>query len=312
MFRRLPPVARRDERIARLTRKLKNERQRLVQNPSYQVRLNEERRLRALELEIGAPSRSVIAWGKFHVYDLVRSHGIDVPVQHGLWTDPADIPWDTLPDAVVVKAAFGAASHGVFPVRRAHGGWRVAARDEVVTGEQLSADLGALVEAGRARPPFGAEEYLDDGSGRSPDDIKVYTFYGEAPLALLRRVTRHGDGSTAAFRVVDRRGADLLDWYPDRPTDPSIPVPDALEEAFDVAERVSTVVRAPFSRIDLYDVDGRIVFGEVTPRPGSPGWFGPDLDVVLGQAWERAQVRLWRDIAEGMSPQPEWGPLRQE
>jgi hypothetical protein len=76
-----------------------------------------------------------------------------------------------------------------------------------------------------------------------------------------------------------------------------------------VAERVSTVIRAPFSRIDLYDIRGRIVFGEVTPCPGSPGWFGPDLDVTMGEAWERAQVRLWRDIAEGASREAEWGPL---
>jgi TupA-like ATPgrasp len=76
-----------------------------------------------------------------------------------------------------------------------------------------------------------------------------------------------------------------------------------------VAERVSVVIRAPFSRIDLYDIRGRIVFGEVTPCPGSSGGFGPDLDVMMGEAWERAQVRLWRDIAEGVSREAEWGPL---
>jgi hypothetical protein len=46
-------------------------------------------------------------------------------------------------------------------------------------------------------------------------------------------------------------------------------------------------------------------------REGPP-WFGPELDVTLGEAWERAQVRLWRDIADGVSPDPEWGPLGQE
>jgi hypothetical protein len=105
---------------------------------------------------------------------------------------------------------------------------------------------------------------------------------------------------------------DLVEEYRGKPTDPSIPVPASCAEIFQVASRVSVAIRAPFSRIDLYDIHGRIVFGEVTPRPGGPQWLGADLDVSLGDAWERAQVRLWRDIADGMSPEPEWGELGQE
>jgi hypothetical protein len=30
---------------------------------------------------------------------------------------------------------------------------------------------------------------------------------------------------------------------------------------------------------------------------------------MMGEAWERAQVRLWRDIANGASREAEWGPL---
>jgi hypothetical protein len=305
-------IADRNQRIADLTRRakqLEEERRRLAGGPSFQVRLNEERRLRGWECELGAPDRSVIAGGKFHVYDFVRSHGIDVPEQLGRWHDPADIPWDELPDAVVIKSAFGAASRGVFPLRRVDGGWQVATRDATVTSHQLTADLAALAAKEKVKPPFGAEEFLDDGSGTVPVDIKVCTFYGEAPVAILRRVSEHGPGGSAAYRVVDRNGTDLLDTYRGKPTDPTIPLPGALADLFDVAERVSLVIRAPFSRIDLYDIRGRIVFGEVTPCPGSPGWFGPDLDVTMGEAWERAQVRLWRDIAEGASREAEWGPL---
>jgi hypothetical protein len=310
-FARLGPVSRRDQRIADLTRRanqLEKERRRLAWGPSYEVRLEEERRLRAWESELGAPNRSVIAGGKFHVYDLVRSHGIDVPEQFGRWHDPADIPWDELPDAVVIKSAFGAATRGVLPLRRVDGGWQVATRDATVTSEQLTADLAALAAMRKARPPFGAEEFLDDGSGTVPVDIKVYTFYGEAPVARLRRVIEHRPGGAGAHRVVDRNGTDF-DTYHGKPTDPTIPLPGALADLFDVAERVSIVIRAPFSRIDLYDIRGRIVFGEVTPCPGSRGGFGPALDITMGEAWERAQVRLWRDLAAGVSREVEWGPL---
>jgi hypothetical protein len=306
-------VSRRDQRIAKLRRRVKQlekERTRLTKGPSFQVRLNEERRLRALESELGAPSRSVIAGGKFYVYDFMRSHGIEVPEQLGRWDDPADIPWDELPDAVVIKSAFGAASRGVLPLRRVDGGWRMATRDTTLTGTQISADLAGLAAQQKLRPPFGAEEYLDDGSGATPVDTKVYTFYGEPALALIRRVDQHGPDGSAKNRIVDSQGTDLIDMYKGQPTDTTIPIPGTLADQFALAGRISIVIRAPFSRIDLYDIRGRIVFGEVTPRPGSPGWFGPDLDVKLGEAWERAQVRLWRDIADGASPQPEWGPAR--
>lgn len=279
----------------------------MAEQPSFQVRLNEEKRLRVLEVELGAPSRSVIAGGKFHVYDLARSHGIDVPEQYGRWDDPADIGWDDLPDAVVIKSAFGAASRGVFPLRRVDGGWRIATHDSTVTAEQLTADLVGLLEQERIRSPLGAEEFLDDGTGAPPVDVKAYTFYGDVPLVILRRSEEHGNPGAGVYRVVDAQGVDLVDSYYGKPTDPDIPLPAAMDELFAVASRLSTAVRAPFSRIDLYDLHGRVVFGEVTPRPGSTGYFSPELDVTLGEAWERAQVRLWRDIANGMSPEPEWG-----
>ncbi|MGH3458411.1 ATP-grasp fold amidoligase family protein [Aeromicrobium sp.] len=305
-------MSRRDERIAQLTRKaaeLDESVTRLLDRPSFQVRLHEERRLRALEAELGAPGRSIISGGKFHVYDFVRSHGVDVPEQTGRWDDPADIPWDDLPGDVVIKSAFGSTSRGVLPLRRVDGGWHVGSKEATVTSEQLTADLAVLAAERKARPPFAAEERLYDTSGGPPIDVKIYSFYGEAPVVLLRRVDA-GDGGQTTVRLIDDHGADLSGSYiagKGKPTDPTIPVPGALVELVEVAKRVSVAIRVPFSRIDLYDVRGRVVFGEVTPRPGMSGRFAPDLDVALGEAWERAQVRLWRDIAEGMSPKPEWG-----
>ena len=116
-----------------------------------------------------------------------------------------------------------------------------------MTSEQLTAELTALAAKRKVRPPFGAEEFLDDGSGTVPVDIKVYTFYGEAPVARLRRVFEHRPGGAGAHRVVDRNGTDLADTYRGKPTDPTIPLPGVLADLFDVAERVS----APFSRIDF-------------------------------------------------------------
>ena len=258
---------------------------------------------------MGVRSTSVIRHGKFHVYDLARSHGIDVPAQHGRWDDPADIQWNDLPDLVVIKSAFSSTSRGVFPLRRTSSGWQVITRDTVMTNEELVATLTGLVETRRAKPPFAAEEFLDqDGAGRStPTDVRALSFYGEVPLVALRRTLEHGNGKTSRFRFIDPHGDDALDTHPSVTVDQSIPVPEKFDELRDAASRLSVAIRAPFSRIDLYRIRDRVVFGEVTPRPGGRQWFGPELDRALGEAWERAQVRLARDIVNGMSPEPEFG-----
>ena len=305
-FRRLPPVARRDQRI----RDLRQAVRRPPIEPSFISMLHAEKRMQAL----GRPATSVIRHGKFFVYDLAMSHGIAIPEQFGRWADPRDIPWDELPDLVVIKSMRGAASRGVLPLRRCDGGWQIITHDDTVhTGDQLAARLVARVEEGRIMGPFGAEEFLDeDGSGtRPPMDVKVYAFYGEAVLATLRRSSHHGDRSASRYRVIDREGRDLAGTFAGRPVDKGLEVPAVLGEAFDVAERLTVATRATFSRVDLYCLGHRIVFGEITPRPGPDQRhpFPHKLDARLGDAWERARVRMSRDVAAGGSPEIQMGPV---
>lgn len=316
-FRRLPPVSRRDRRIATLERRLAKLRRGLANGgdqlarSSYRARIYAERRRRDIEVWNSIPLTTVTRHGKFHVYDLARSHGLDVPAQYGRWDDPADIPWNDLPDHVVIKSAFGSTSRGVFPLRRTASGWQVITRDTVMTGDELVATMKDLTAKGSVSPPFGAEEFLDeDGTGlRTPTDVKIYAFYGVVPLVALRQSDAHGSGRASRFRFVDLDGVDVLDTYRSRPVDKTIPVPEALDELGEAASRLSVAIRTPFARIDMYGIRDRVVFGEVTLRPGGPQWLGLELDVVLGKAWERAQVRLAQDISQGMSPEPEWGPV---
>ena len=323
-FGRLPPVSRRDRRIRELEQRLEQLRAENARverelasgdqltRPSFRARIHAERRLRALGVEMGVPSTSVIRHGKFYVYDLARSHGIDVPEQYAQWDDPADIAWDELPDLVVIKSAFSSTSRGVFPLQRNGPGWKIITHDRVMTANELTTALADLVETGRARPPFAAEEFLDhDGTGaRLPIDVRVLSFYGEVPVVALRQTLEHGNAGTTLWRYVDRHGSDLLDEHPALVVDQTIPVPTALDELCESASRLSVAIRAPFSRIDMYAIGDRVVFGEVTPRPGGPQWFGPEVDLMLGDAWERAMTRLSRDLVDGMSPDPDFGPDR--
>jgi TupA-like ATPgrasp len=69
--------------------------------------------------------------------------------------------------------------------------------------------------------------------------------------------------------------------------------PRSLPTMLEVAERLGAAF--DFIRVDLYDLDGEVWFGELTPYPGGGlDRFDPELDRVLGAAWQlppRSAVR---------------------
>ena len=212
LVRRLPPVARRDRRITALQTRLADMSEGWSEAPSFQGRLFASRRIREHEKELGARVPSVIAKGKFWVYDFVRSHDIDIPEQYGQWDDPADIPWQDLPDRVVIKSAFGSTSRGVFPLDRVPGGWHLATHDDPMSQEELLARIAWRVDKKRIRGPFGAEEFLAPRlPGGLPLEIKTYAFYGDVPLISLSQSHEHGRMAQARYRVIDPNGTDLVD-----------------------------------------------------------------------------------------------------
>ena len=53
------------------------------------------------------------------------------------------------------------------------------------------------------------------------------------------------------------------------PADFSLPQPPNMDQMFSIAEKLSKAVNAPFLRVDLYNVNGKIYFGELTLYPDS-------------------------------------------
>lgn len=293
---KLPPLAWRDRRIASLEARIRHlESGRTVQivRPSFEATVQAERRMAALRNEMIAPETDERG-GKFNDYDVARSLGVDIPHQLGRWDRPDQIAWDDLPDHVVVKCAHGSTGRGVFPLRRARDGWQIATQSTVVSSAEIVRRFLELEAAGRIRGPFGAEEFLEgvDGPGSLPVDVKAYTFYGEVPALLLCRRHEFGRQRANRYRYVDATGHDLEGLMEGSPTDLTILPPSNLDEIVETAARLSIGFAMPFLRIDLYGIGSRVVFGEVTPRPGGEEWFGPELDTAFGAAWESARARL--------------------
>lgn len=311
-FARLAPVARRDERIAKLTRAMTEraaDDERSYGRPSFRRYIYAERRLAAHMHDLDRSDRGQVVTSKLKSYSFAMSHDVDVPQVFAVWDRPEDIVWDELPDGVVIKSDGGTSARGVIPLRRAAGGWTTVTTTNVVESSAVVDLLRARAEERLVRGPFFAEELLGRGVGNVlPDDVKIHAFYGEVSHVLLRHVSVHGDFSANRFRVVFPDGTDAGPVIRGLTHDENIPIPRNLGELCNAAARMSLGIPRAHIRVDMYDVDGRMVFGEFTPRPGGPMDYGPELDERFGHFWERAQARVLNDLLDGAEPVMRFGP----
>jgi len=309
-FRRLPQVSRRDERIASLERRLATEADRQERSydvPSFRRYIYAERRVAEHMHTLDHSDRGQIVTRKLKSYSFATSYGVEVPEVFGIWDRPEDISWDELPDAVVIKSARGTYAHGVTPLRRAEDGWTTVTTTTTSDESAIVRRLTGLETRGLIDGPYFAEELLGDGAAL-PVDVKIHAFYGEISHVLLRRVTVHRDKDATAFRVILPDGTDPGPIVRGLVHDHTIPVPSNLDELMEVARRMSLGIPRAFVRVDLYDVDGRVVFGELTPRPGHLMDYGTEQDERMGHLWEQALARVQNDAIDGAGFAMRFGP----
>mgnify|MGYP002858811895 CR=1 FL=1 len=80
-------------------------------------------------------------------------------------------------------------------------------------------------------------------------------------------------------------------WYPPNP-ESEIKKPDNFDEMISIAERLSAEI--PLLRVDLYNVNGNIYFGELTfyPASGLENYKPKEWDKWIGDMLELPQERI--------------------
>jgi hypothetical protein len=125
------------------------------------------------------------------------------------------------------------------------------------------------------------EERLSRADGGIPADYKLFVFHGRCAYIQVdidRFAERSHDFFDRDWNHLALRGG--LPW-----ADPTPPPPPHLAEMIDIAERLGA--GTDFVRVDLYDVDGHVVFGELTSYPaGGDNPFDPEeWDEIFGRQW---------------------------
>jgi hypothetical protein len=194
---------------------------------------------------------------------------------------PAEIDWHGLPRRFVIKATHGTAMNIFVRDKSAIDVPTVSARLETWLAQNLYHCYREW--AYRDIPPaILIEEMLIEDSGALAANWKFFTFDGRAEF-LRVDLDWHG---RPAINNYDRdltrlhlRGR----YQPNAITDPKFPA--NIELMFSLADRLGSGL--DFVRVDLYNVNGRIVFGELTnyPAAGLDPFYPAEFDAVFGSKW---------------------------
>ena len=178
----------------------------------------------------------------------------------GVWNSVDEIEWDKLPNQFVIKVS-------------SDSGGIVVCKDKQTLDiekakEKLSNGWGKNYYVHNKEYPYRdltpriiAEEYKEDESGYELRDYKIFCFNGE-PKILFVASDRQKAGEDTKFDFFDLNWNHLpfTNGHPN--SKEHIAKPKNFEEMLEIAKKLS--VGIPQVRIDLYNCNGQIYFGEIT------------------------------------------------
>jgi hypothetical protein len=210
-----------------------------------------------------------------HVANMVGEEHLIKLLWHG--EDPHAIPFDRLPEKYVIKS-----THACGQVLIVQGHVNRHAIIQTVSNWLVKNYYwsGREYQYYNIKPQIVIEEYLGDQDGNPPLDYKFYCFNGVPDQIIVRNHTHD-------IHPIFDTSWNLLDLVLSNCTvRPLMPKPVNLEEMLGLAARLSAGFG--FVRVDLYNVNGRVYFGELTftPAAGNFKYTPESWDLTHGEKWE--------------------------
>jgi hypothetical protein len=221
---------------------------------------------------------------KYAARDYVRERVGDHVLPRLYWVtkNPADIPFDTLPDRFVVKATHGCGFNYLVPDKAC------------VNREEVRAKCASWLNSNyyysgtrewaykHIEPRILVEEFISDGTGPDPIRYKLYTFHGSVRVIYVG-VGPPGQAHCGFYeRSWNRLPATISHK---RQVEGDLDRPKHLDDMIRYSEVLADGL--DFIRVDLYDMQDKVYFGELTTTPGagiSP--YSPhEFDYYLGGLW---------------------------
>lgn len=180
-----------------------------------------------------------------------------------VWDRPEDVDWDVLPNQFVLKCNHD--SGGLF-ICKDKSALTQKDKDEAIAKLRKSFKRNFFYFGREWAYKFVekkiiAEKYM----GEALNDYKLMCFGGKVEYTFVYCDRFSGTGLRKSYYDVDWNR--LPFYHHDPPTKEDIPCPQSYQDML----RIATILSAdiPFVRVDLYDIEGRLYFGELTLFPAS-------------------------------------------
>jgi len=209
---------------------------------------------------------------KYAVREYLKEKGYGdllVPLVGGPWDSVEDVDFSVLPNSFVLKATHGCKMNYIVADKTVF--------DENKCVAEMRRWMETVYGTYSMEPHYFeiphriyAEEYLGDMS--SMVDYKFHCLNGEPCFVLVITDRKcNGDAKMQATRYLYD-----LSWRPidgircddnEIPGKRNIPKPDSFDKMVEIARKLSKEFK--FVRVDLYDINGKVLFGELTFTPAA-------------------------------------------
>ena len=211
---------------------------------------------------------------------------------YGNWFKFNDIDFDTLPDQFVLKCNHDSGGLAICKDKKTF--------DKENAKKKINKSLkdnffyiGREYQYKNIIPRIICEKFISD-NGNVPMDYKIYCFNGKPDVILVCKNRFRNDSHKAQYLYFDQNWNFVpLNKGDELSENPNIEKPKNLDEMLSIARKLSEDFI--FARIDLYNLDGKIYFGEITLTPNSG--FDPDIteetDLYFGN---KLEIPYWNEI----------------
>ena len=218
-------------------------------------------------------------------YIIGCGYGDCLPKLYGVWKKAEDVDFTLLPNAFAIKTNNASATNIL--VRDKTKMDEDAVRKQIK--EWLAYDYGyhtCQPHYSKINPLVLAEEFLEESSPLQKDSLVDYKFmciYGK-PLYFQIMADRKANSHSFKMMLYDIECHPHPEYLSSKHEflDNNFPMPDLLDKMVEMAAVLSSPF--PFVRVDLYEVNHHIVFGEMT--------FTPGFSTLNYSFWEMMGARL--------------------
>lgn len=223
---------------------------------------------------------------KYEVRSYVMSCGLEYILNelYGIYYNPEDIALEKLPQQFIIKTTDGTGGENVF-ICKERNKLDIPQLLKLLNSWKNKKNINAGREwayTGIANSRYIVEKYLENDPVEGLFDYKFFVFNGKVFCIQLDK-----DRYTAHKRNIYDKDWNLLNvtcTYPN--VRDEVEKPFCWKEMVGIAEKLGEAF--PFVRVDLYLVDSKVYFGELTFYPGSgyEGYIPDDFDYILGRQFD--------------------------